>query len=78
MLDIADALEANESVIIEQNEADVTAAKEAGYEKSLISRLALKPGKVSTYCLVQSYFYDGLEYLFILFTVSNDVLLCFR
>lgn len=49
MLDIADALEANESLIRVENEADVAAALEAGYEKSLISRLALKPGKASCY-----------------------------
>lgn len=46
MLDIADALEANEKVISAENEADVAAAQQAGYEKSLISRLVLKPGKV--------------------------------
>jgi gamma-glutamyl phosphate reductase len=51
LLDIADALEANESLIMVENEADVAAAQEAGYEKSLISRLALKPGKASTYIL---------------------------
>lgn len=48
LLDIADALEANEGLIKVENEADVAAAREAGYEKSLISRLALKPGKAST------------------------------
>ncbi|XP_021295632.1 delta-1-pyrroline-5-carboxylate synthase [Herrania umbratica] len=48
LLDIADALEANEKVITIENEADVTAAQQAGYEKSLISRLALKPGKISS------------------------------
>ncbi|KAJ4704591.1 Delta-1-pyrroline-5-carboxylate synthase [Melia azedarach] len=47
LLDIADALEANEGLIKVENEADVAAAREAGYEKSLISRLALKPGKIS-------------------------------
>lgn len=46
LFDIADALEANEKQIIAENEADVSAAEKAGYEKSLISRLALKPGKV--------------------------------
>lgn len=49
MLDIADALEAKEEEILAENEADVAAAQQAGYEKSLISRLALKPGKVR-YC----------------------------
>ncbi|KAK9077900.1 hypothetical protein SSX86_001957 [Deinandra increscens subsp. villosa] len=48
LLDIADALEANEKVILHENEADVAAAKDAGYETSLVSRLALKPGKVSS------------------------------
>ncbi|KAI9154505.1 hypothetical protein LWI28_027257 [Acer negundo] len=47
LLDIADALEANEGLIKVENEADVAAAQLAGYEKSLISRLALKPGKIS-------------------------------
>lgn len=47
LLDIADALEANEGLISVENDADVAAALDAGYEKSLISRLALKPGKAS-------------------------------
>lgn len=46
MLDVADALEDNENMIMAENSADIKAAEEAGYEKSLISRLALKPGKV--------------------------------
>lgn len=46
LLDVADALEANEEEILAENEADVAAAQQAGYEKALISRLALKPGKV--------------------------------
>ncbi|XP_010324853.1 delta-1-pyrroline-5-carboxylate synthase isoform X1 [Solanum lycopersicum] len=45
--DIADALEANEKAILAENEADVVAAQQAGYEKSLISRLALNPGKIA-------------------------------
>lgn len=49
LLDIADALEENESLIKVENEADVAAAQEAGLNKSLLSRLALKPGKVSNY-----------------------------
>lgn len=49
LLDIADALEANESLIKVENEVDVAAAQEAGYDKSLLSRLALKPGKVGNY-----------------------------
>lgn len=47
LLDIANALEANEKLIQTENEADVAAARRAGYEKSLISRLTLKPGKIS-------------------------------
>ncbi|KAM1949303.1 hypothetical protein ACFX15_009370 [Malus domestica] len=47
LLDVADALEANEGEIIAANEADVATAQEVGYEKALISRLALKPGKIS-------------------------------
>ncbi|XP_051121466.1 delta-1-pyrroline-5-carboxylate synthase [Andrographis paniculata] len=48
LLDIADALEANEKQIIAENAADVADAEQAGYEKSLVSRLALKPGKISS------------------------------
>ncbi|KAJ4840986.1 Delta-1-pyrroline-5-carboxylate synthase [Turnera subulata] len=47
LLDIADALEANEKLISVENQADVAAAEQAGLEKSLISRLALKPGKIT-------------------------------
>ncbi|XP_015876587.1 delta-1-pyrroline-5-carboxylate synthase isoform X1 [Ziziphus jujuba] len=47
LLDIADALEANEKVISVENEADVAAAQQAGYEKSLIARLLLRPRKIS-------------------------------
>lgn len=46
MLDVADALEANEDLIRSENEADVAAAQDAGYEKSLVARLTLKQGKV--------------------------------
>lgn len=46
LLSIADALEANEKLIIHENEADVADAHDDGYESSLLSRLALKPGKV--------------------------------
>jgi len=46
LLDIADALEANQEQIMKENEADVAAAEQAGYERSLLARLALKPGKV--------------------------------
>nr|GEV04619.1 delta-1-pyrroline-5-carboxylate synthase-like [Tanacetum cinerariifolium] len=48
LLSIADALEANEKMILHENEADVSDAHDDGYESSLLSRLALKPGKVST------------------------------
>ncbi|KAH6762711.1 delta1-pyrroline-5-carboxylate synthase 1 [Perilla frutescens var. hirtella] len=48
LLDIADALEASEKLVTAENEADVSEALKAGYEKSLVSRLALKPGKVSS------------------------------
>ncbi|KAJ6325188.1 hypothetical protein OIU76_012303 [Salix suchowensis] len=44
----ADALEANENLIKIENEADVAAAQLAGLDKSLISRLALKPGKIES------------------------------
>jgi delta-1-pyrroline-5-carboxylate synthetase len=43
LLDIADALEANENL----NETDVEAVQDAGYEKSLVARMRLNPGKVS-------------------------------
>lgn len=46
LLDIADALEANEENIKIENDADVSAAIQAGTEKPLVSRLTLKPGKV--------------------------------
>ncbi|XP_020114092.1 delta-1-pyrroline-5-carboxylate synthase-like isoform X3 [Ananas comosus] len=48
LLDIADALEANEKLIRTENESDIAAAQQAGIEKSLISRLTLKPGKISS------------------------------
>ncbi|OIV98622.1 hypothetical protein TanjilG_12745 [Lupinus angustifolius] len=48
LLAVADALENNESTIRSENEADIAAAEGAGYEKSLISRLALKPEKISS------------------------------
>lgn len=48
LLDIADALEANETLIKAENEADVAAAQQPGYDKSLIARLQLKPGKISS------------------------------
>ncbi|KAK6135886.1 hypothetical protein DH2020_030373 [Rehmannia glutinosa] len=48
LLDVADALEASEKLIIAENQADVAEAQEAGYDESLISRLSLKPGKISS------------------------------
>nr|AGW51410.1 pyrroline-5-carboxylate synthetase [Salicornia bigelovii] len=48
LLDIADALEDNEELIMSENHADVVAAQQAGYENSLLDRLALKPGKISS------------------------------
>ncbi|KAI7998134.1 Delta-1-pyrroline-5-carboxylate synthase 1 [Camellia lanceoleosa] len=47
LFDVADALEANESLILAENVVDVSAAENTGYDKSLVSRLALKPGKIS-------------------------------
>lgn len=47
LLDIANALQANETQILAENEADVAAAQMSGYEKSLISRLAMKPEKAN-------------------------------
>ncbi|PKA56417.1 Delta-1-pyrroline-5-carboxylate synthase [Apostasia shenzhenica] len=46
LLEIADALESNEKEILVENEADVIAAMQSGYEKSFISRLILKQGKI--------------------------------
>nr|AFP89589.1 delta-1-pyrroline-5-carboxylate synthetase [Sophora davidii] len=48
LLAMADALEKNESMIRLENEADVAVAVAAGYDKSLISRLTLKPEKISS------------------------------
>lgn len=48
MLAVADALEKNQNMIRLENEADVADAELAGYEKSLISRLTLKPEKART------------------------------
>ncbi|KAK4270367.1 hypothetical protein QN277_023409 [Acacia crassicarpa] len=47
LLAIADALEANVSKIRHENEADVDEAELAGLEKPLVSRLTLKPEKIS-------------------------------
>ncbi|KAI4356520.1 hypothetical protein L6164_000538 [Bauhinia variegata] len=48
LLAVADALEANKTMIRLENEADLIEAEVAGYEKSLISRLTLKPEKISS------------------------------
>ncbi|KAL6998360.1 Delta-1-pyrroline-5-carboxylate synthase [Sarracenia purpurea var. burkii] len=47
LFDVADALEENESIIMAENDADVAAAQSMGYNESLISRLAMNPGKIS-------------------------------
>ena len=52
LLDVADALEANEDLIRSENEADVAVAHEAGYESSLIARLTLKSGKVGSWIVL--------------------------
>ncbi|KAL5202584.1 hypothetical protein ABZP36_013536 [Zizania latifolia] len=47
-----DALEANEGLIRYENEADVVAAQDVGYEKPLVARLTIQSGKVGiTFCL---------------------------
>ncbi|QCE11792.1 delta-1-pyrroline-5-carboxylate synthetase [Vigna unguiculata] len=48
LLAIADALETNEGAIRLQNGADVADAEELGYNKALISRLTLRPEKISS------------------------------
>ncbi|KAJ8765868.1 hypothetical protein K2173_020384 [Erythroxylum novogranatense] len=48
LLGIADAIEANENYIKAENEADLAAAEAVGLTKSLIARLALKPGKIKS------------------------------
>nr|XP_025695368.1 delta-1-pyrroline-5-carboxylate synthase isoform X1 [Arachis hypogaea] len=47
LLAVADALENNLSLIMEENGVDIADAELAGLEKSLISRLALKPEKIA-------------------------------
>ncbi|XP_052175141.1 delta-1-pyrroline-5-carboxylate synthase-like [Diospyros lotus] len=47
LLKVADALEGNEDIIMTENAADVANAESIGYDKSLVSRLALKPGKIA-------------------------------
>ncbi|KEH29009.1 putative glutamate-5-semialdehyde dehydrogenase, Glutamate 5-kinase [Medicago truncatula] len=48
LLAVADALEKNQNMIMLENQADVAVAVAAGYDKSLISRLTLKPEKISS------------------------------
>jgi delta-1-pyrroline-5-carboxylate synthetase len=48
LLDIADSLEAKENLIKAENQADIAAAIEAGKDKTVLSRLALKAGKISS------------------------------
>ncbi|CAI9098303.1 OLC1v1034924C1 [Oldenlandia corymbosa var. corymbosa] len=47
LMDVATALEQNEDAIRAENDADVSAARKAEYDDSLVSRLLLKPGKIS-------------------------------
>lgn len=65
LIGIADALEANEKIIIHENEADVATAQDDGYESSLVSRLALKPGK-ACHILNCGFHYVELYFLFLL------------
>eukprot|EP00252_Welwitschia_mirabilis_P000169 TRINITY_DN1012_c0_g1_i6.p1 TRINITY_DN1012_c0_g1~~TRINITY_DN1012_c0_g1_i6.p1 ORF type:complete len:695 (+),score=124.78 TRINITY_DN1012_c0_g1_i6:147-2231(+) len=44
---VADALEANETSILKENEEDISLAQQVGISKSMISRLMLKPGKIA-------------------------------
>nr|KYP66513.1 Delta-1-pyrroline-5-carboxylate synthetase [Cajanus cajan] len=48
LLAMADAIENHESMIRLENGADVADAEEGGFEKSLISRLTLRPEKISS------------------------------
>lgn len=56
-MDVAAALEANEQFIVLENDADIETAREAGYDESLVARLALKPSKVGIYFNYQNFFY---------------------
>lgn len=53
LFDIAASLEANEGLIMVENDLDVAAAGNAGYDRSLISRLALTPWKASSCKIVK-------------------------
>uniref|UniRef100_A0A0E0CAA5 Delta-1-pyrroline-5-carboxylate synthase n=1 Tax=Oryza meridionalis TaxID=40149 RepID=A0A0E0CAA5_9ORYZ len=48
LLDIADALEANEDLITSENQADLDLAQDIGYDKSLVARMTIKPGKIKS------------------------------
>ncbi|XP_075507887.1 delta-1-pyrroline-5-carboxylate synthase-like [Primulina tabacum] len=48
LLCVADALEEKETLIRDENAADIRAAHEAGYDESLISRLVLSHAKISS------------------------------
>ncbi|XP_062092613.1 delta-1-pyrroline-5-carboxylate synthase [Humulus lupulus] len=48
LLDIADALEANEELIKAENELDISEAQLAGYEKPLVARLGLSASKIKS------------------------------
>ncbi|KAG5554010.1 hypothetical protein RHGRI_011770 [Rhododendron griersonianum] len=52
LFDIATSLEANEGLIMVENDLDVAAAGSAGYDRSLISRLALTPWKATLDSLI--------------------------
>ncbi|KAG5554991.1 hypothetical protein RHGRI_012513 [Rhododendron griersonianum] len=71
LLDIADAVEANENLITVENEADVAAAQQAGYEKALIARLALKPAK-ARFCY-NNFFCYILFFRFYISSLANSI-----
>ncbi|KAF4347729.1 hypothetical protein G4B88_017808 [Cannabis sativa] len=48
LLDVADALEANQELIKAENELDISEAQLAGYEKPLVARLGLSAAKACT------------------------------
>ncbi|KAM6582315.1 hypothetical protein CsatB_009317 [Cannabis sativa] len=48
LLDVADALEANQELIKAENELDISEAQLAGYEKPLVARLGLSAAKIKT------------------------------
>ncbi|KAG9147892.1 hypothetical protein Leryth_003487 [Lithospermum erythrorhizon] len=47
LLDIADVLEAKESLIASANKKDIDAARQAGYDEPLVARLLLKTAKIT-------------------------------